>query len=371
MKILKSLLLMAVVLMLLSCSQTQKSDNQFIISGSIRGVADNSKLMFYYENGFPAGFCKVKDGKFKIPFSIENEPCNIRMSFASGNIENETSFFVGKNSVVVDFNIDSIYKRKVSGSLYEDEISAYQEYLMKNKLNVSDLQQKLISDNDKMTKTELNKTFHTIDSLESYNQTLVKNYIRNHPDNFVSVLALENIINELPKDTIIVLFKLLNSKYKSTFTGNFINEYISQPKTLDEGDKFIDFEAIDKNGKTQKLSDIKTKYILLEFTSVMCRGCIAAKKEIGELHQKYAKDVCIVSFYLDEDKKTWLTDLKESDIRWLSLWDGKGYLSSTYKKYGVRTEPAFFLINTNGIIVEKWDGYGFGLIEMKIWKYLI
>lgn len=370
MKIKSIISLIVIILLLAACKQTKKAENSLTVSGTITGVADGTPVFCTYENGIPAGKCNVIKGKFEIPFSIEKEPCNIRLRIVSGNIENETSFFVGKNSVVVDFNIDSIDNRKVIGSLYEDEISAYHDYYMKNKLNVYDLQQKIISDKDKMSKAELSKTFHTIDSMESCNQTVVKNYIRNHHDNFASVLALDNEMDKLPKDTTIALFKQLNPKYKLSQSGISISEYISQPKIVEEGDDFIDFEAIDKNDKTHKLSEIKGKYILLEFTSVHCYACVNAKKELAGLHQKYVNNLDIVSFYVDDDKSDWLKSLKEDKTQWLCLWDGKGDKSPTHIAYGVGGIPMFYLINPKGKVVKKWTGYGYPPIEVKIGKYI-
>lgn len=119
------------------------------------------------------------------------------------------------------------------------------------------------------------------------------------------------------------------------------------------------FEVQDANGKTQKLSDYKGQWVVLEWFN---KDCPYVKKHYGAKNmQKIQKTytdkkvvwLTIISSAVGEqgytDAKTTLTDFKERDsMPTAVLLDPKGVVG---KAYGAKTTPHMFVINPNQDIV--------------------
>lgn len=358
--------------MLLSCSQTPKKDNKYVISAEIKGAPNGTDVFIcHLGNPLPIVSTKIKDGRFEVSVSIDEESLQFSMVLQSDGKNRETTVIMGKNDIHIVADFDSLFKRKVTGSVYEDDISDFNLYYFEKASKEYNLLDSFIQKNDKISRIEALKLLNRIDSIDNYNNELRKNYILYHPRSYASLDELFNIADILPKKEFISLFQSLDTTYHKTTTWERLNEYYKEPKRLEVGEKYFDFTATDQFGNIRKLSDIKGKYILLEFTTVGCRGCEMAKEELGVLHEKFRKNLAVVSFYLDDDRNDWVKDVKENNIKWICLSDGKGKNSIIRKKYTNGSVPLFFLINPQGIIVKKWGGYGYGYpIEVKIGKYI-
>jgi peroxiredoxin len=146
--------------------------------------------------------------------------------------------------------------------------------------------------------------------------------------------------------------------YKQSLFGQRIGNYLKVGDILNKGNNITDFEALDKDGNKHRLSEIKGKYILLDFSTTYCGPCIESLEDLKIISKKYAEQLGIVSFSGDGGKATWLKGISRDQPAWLSLWDGKGSYGETILKYGVTGYPTFFLIDPQGKIVSKWSGYG-------------
>jgi thiol-disulfide isomerase/thioredoxin len=131
----------------------------------------------------------------------------------------------------------------------------------------------------------------------------------------------------------------------------------------------LDFVAHDTTGVNYNLSDFKGKYILLDFWHLGCKPCIAAFPETMELHKHNKEILTIIGVNLSADEDLWKKKSREEGICWLNLSDGKGTYAGVHAKYGIIGMPTYILINPEGIIIEKWMGYGEGTFK-KLEKHI-
>lgn len=121
------------------------------------------------------------------------------------------------------------------------------------------------------------------------------------------------------------------------------------PKTF-VGTNVTNFGLNDKDGKSQNLKDIVAgkKYILIDFWASWCGPC---RKEIPNLKTAYAeyasKGFEILSISIDKDQKAWQKALGQENMQWHNLLDDDK-VSNVFK---VKTIPATFLMDSNGVIV--------------------
>ncbi|MHB8207875.1 TlpA family protein disulfide reductase [Mucilaginibacter sp.] len=176
---------------------------------------------------------------------------------------------------------------------------------------------------------------------------------------------------EFSKDSLQHIYNNLKPEFKNSSYGQRIATYLKVGDILKEGDSYTDFEAMDKDGKKHRLSDIKGKYVLLDFSATYCGPCVSSITDLKNISRNYSDKVEIITFSADGGKGTWIEGLKRDNPTWLSLWDGKGNYGETMLKYGINGYPTFVVIDPQGKIISKVMGYdkpenAKGNIETKI-----
>ncbi|MBO5380524.1 MAG: AhpC/TSA family protein [Bacteroides sp.] len=108
----------------------------------------------------------------------------------------------------------------------------------------------------------------------------------------------------------------------------------------------IDITLNDVRGKSHKLSDLKGKVVLLDFTIYQTEVSAAHNVALNQLYQQYASEgleIYQVSF--DVDEHYWKT--VASNLPWICVRDINSTNSSLLSSYNVQGIPAIYLINRN------------------------
>ena len=160
------------------------------------------------------------------------------------------------------------------------------------------------------------------------------------------------------------LYNRMSEEDKTTPTGYQITANLFPPIVAEVGDIMIDGSFLDINGNTKSLSDYSGKYILLDFWSRGCGPCIMALPEMKEVSETYCDNLTIISISLDADV-VWKEALSSHDMPWVNIRDPKGY-GGLAANYGVNAIPNYVIISPEGKIIDKWEGFGKGLIKIKV-----
>ena len=142
-----------------------------------------------------------------------------------------------------------------------------------------------------------------------------------------------------------------------------------------QGGAFIrapDFELVDMNGMNHSIADYRGKVILINFWATWCKPCTTEMPSLNSLYNAYKKrGFEVVAVSTDRNASSVRKFLgREKGIDFLVLLDPG---SETMRQYGVFSLPTTFLINTSGMIVEKFMGEQQWMgpeIQMKIEKVL-
>ncbi len=116
----------------------------------------------------------------------------------------------------------------------------------------------------------------------------------------------------------------------------------------------MDFEMEDPNGEIRKLSDFEGKLVLLEFWSSNCIPCRKENPNLVKTYEKFnPKGFEIFAVSQDIKKESWLKAIEKDSLPWIQVSDLKGHENSASLIYGVHAIPDNFLIDRNGIIIER------------------
>lgn len=115
------------------------------------------------------------------------------------------------------------------------------------------------------------------------------------------------------------------------------------------------FELKDVNGKKSSLSEYKGKVVLLNFWATWCEPC---KSELPSLNNIYAtlkdKGFVVLGVSVDTSEKTVRNFIMDEKIVFPVLLDKDKDVY--FDQYAIMGLPTSFLINRDGIIVEKIIG---------------
>ena len=104
----------------------------------------------------------------------------------------------------------------------------------------------------------------------------------------------------------------------------------------------IDINLRDMKGNTRKLSELKGKAVIVDFTVYQSAVSATHNYMLRDLYDKYAaQGLEIYQVSLDADEHYWKTTA--DNLPWICVRDGNGIYSSIAASYNVKNVPSVFL----------------------------
>ena len=129
---------------------------------------------------------------------------------------------------------------------------------------------------------------------------------------------------------------------------------VSVPENIVQETSIIDIALKDVKGNTRRLTDLKGKVILIDFTAYATPASGARNLALRELYDKYAsRGLEIYQISLDSDEHFWKT--AADNLPWICVRDPQGPYSSFVSLYGVTQLPAAFIVNRNNELSLRVD----------------
>ena len=127
------------------------------------------------------------------------------------------------------------------------------------------------------------------------------------------------------------------------------------------GNKAPDLIGKSPTGKTLKLSDTKGDLVLLDFWAGWCGPCRRENPNVVKAYNEFkdkkftnGKSFTIFSVSLDKTADMWKKAITDDKLSWPNHISDLQYWNSKFAAiYGVRSIPANFLIDANGVIIAR------------------
>ena len=244
---------------------------------------------------------------------------------------------------------------KLRAAASEDEIAAYKKIydsldVISDELRVK----KLYNDIFIMEKADITPIWISSMSAISF---VVKN-----ANGFYDFLDTEQA--EYFREKALELYSRMSEEDRNSYWGNYITANLIPPRVAKVGEYMVDTYLSDVNGNIKNLVDYLGKYLLLDFWNRACAPCIAALPEMSEIAETYRDKLTIISISLDTEI-VWKEATATHNMPWINLRDPKNF-GGLAASYGVTAIPNYVLISSEGIIIDKWAGYGAGFLKQKV-----
>ena len=372
MKKLSILLTFAIVLLVAACSPSSK----FTVEGKVSGAADK---MIYLEASKLQGLVVLDSMRLNTKglFTFESKQPE-SPEFYRLRIDNKVINFSIDSTEVLEFQADYdafMTKYEVKGSENAQRIKeiTLKQYELQNQVDL------LLGKTRKGEISNKGLQESLKDLFTAYKEEIKSNYIFVAPNTTAAYYAL------FPKINGYMLFDPLNSRedlrcFAAVATSlnenyphadrskNLYNIVIKgmkntrQPKeqsmTLPDEKinvtGLIDIELRDIQGKIRKLTDLKGKVVLLDFTVYQSPVSAAHIFTLRDLYKKYKNEgLEIYQVSLDADEHFWKTAV--DNLPWICVRDGHGIYSNYASIYNVKEVPSFFLINRENELVIRGE----------------
>ncbi len=303
----------------------QSQNSKFTIEGQVQGFSNGTKI---YLNDLTDGSYKKIDSSIlvneKFTFKGQLKTKFLKSSISTGDYSDRVTFWLEKGLTT---------------------FSGYKGKFNKAKIKGSKIQAKF---------TELTKIRDTLEKIDQVDYS----FIKQNPTSVIAAYALRSYCNLWSKDTISFLYNSFSKEVKQTTFGKKISAFLTLNRDIKIGDKFVNFTQKDTSGKFVKLSDIKSKYILLEFWGSWCGPCREENPSLVEIYNQFkSKGFEILGVASETNKQQWIKAIQADGINWINVTDFKGGDNNAAMIYGVSSYPSNFLIDKDGTIIAK-DVYG-------------
>jgi len=320
------------------------------ISGTVSGLTEGTWL--YMRTSKPdktIDSCQVSGGKFQMTGSIAEKAAPVYLHTAK--YTNYVHFWLENTSISMTLKAGEFKKGQIRGSSTQDEDKRIADMRKPFEEELESLNVIL----EKTTDVSARKTLIAKSSeLRKKSQLVEQDWVRSNPQSLVAANILNIYTTTWGKEITDALYQNLTPEMKATRYGKEIQDYLSLVKDLKIGDHYADFEQMNTLGNPFKLSQVKGKYILLDFWASWCGPCREENPNLVATYQRFkAKGFTVLGVSLDDDKASWLAAVKKDQLSWDNVSDLKGDKNAVSLMYGINAVPSNFLIDQNGIIIAK------------------
>ena len=127
---------------------------------------------------------------------------------------------------------------------------------------------------------------------------------------------------------------------------------VEVPETTVQETGVIDIDLRDLEGNVHRLSDLKGKVVILDFTIYQSAVSASHNYMLRDLYDKYAaQGLQIYQVSLDADEHYWKTTA--DNLPWICVRDGNGIYSSYATAYNVQNVPTLFLVSRANELVSR------------------
>lgn len=362
------------------------------IIGKVKGVEDGVPVALFRVSGnVGEGIARdtITDGKFYFritPQSAEKERLSLRCIGADFPMMSVNIWASAGDKIRVKGDNNLSYTWRVKGPA--EEIASWQAYIQNSRDLYDDMQRANIEQNQLQALSrqpdadlqQLRAQYDSLDRLDSQLQVEIgKRNLELMKRRKMDVVGMQKLsemammcryyADSYPlRDAVVEAYNSLSEEWQQYPEAAVIRAHLFPAQQVEIGQPLIDGEFYDLDGRPHTLGELQGEYILLDMWSSGCGPCIMAIPEMEQIAEKYKGRLQVVSITRDVDSM-WRKASERHPMSWNNWSDGKGEIG-IYASYDQGAIPCYTLISPDGIILDRWTGYGTGSLLQKVAEYI-
>jgi peroxiredoxin len=347
-------ILVSATLALFSCGGTDSVGEKVVITGNLQNVPQGVVVLSQYTDSRPKVLDTLEiksNGDFSFEFDSISAPTFYELNLYGQRV---VKLALYTEDVEVRFNFSDPNSLQIEGSQDSKEMLKLEKLMEEYQVKVNQLNERYyeaMSKNDAAVIQQIQVDAMTLESQQVVN---VKEMIESMGNSFASLAAigLLNPQNDFP--FIDALVTELNENYPGSVAILQMKQQLDELRALAVGQVAPDIVLPDPSGKSTKLSDLRGKYVLIDFWAAWCKPCRQENPNVVRLYSQYnAKGFEVFGVSLDRSREDWIKAIADDQLNWTQVSDLLYFNSAAAELYQIQAIPATYLIDPDGKIIAK------------------
>jgi len=311
--------ILALAVLIQSCSSNPNPVDGYTIHGKLDGIDHGkvilAKLDLVSNERMDVDSAEIRKGKFTFRGMLESP--YLHTLYIDGH-QDRIHFFLENSGIKIKGSLADLQNCKISGSREDSLFRSYElDDIFDRKLGMEIM---------------LNNPGYCFSAFTAYYQFQIHN---------ISSDTMDMIMDAFTEPVKASAYYV----HLSSLYNTIRKVAISQPAP--------GFSVPDTAGRLVGLDDFLGKYVLIDFWASWCAPCRAANPKLVEVYEQfYEQDFTIVGISLDKDEGQWKSAIESDRLPWVNLSNLEGW-DKLADDYGVKAIPQNFLLDPDGIIIDK------------------
>ena len=347
-------ILVSATLTLFSCGGTDATGEKVVITGNLQNVPQGVVVLSQYTDSRPKVLDTLEiksNGDFSFEFDSISAPTFYELNLYGQRVVKLALF---TEDVDVKFNFSDPTSLQIVGSKDSKEMLKLEKLMEEYQVKVNQLNERYYEAMSKNDAPVIQQIQVDAMTLESQQVVSVKEMIESMGNSFASLAAigLLNPQNDFP--FIDALVTELNDNYPGSPAILQMKQQLDELRVLAVGQEAPDIVLPDPSGKSTKLSDLRGKYVLIDFWAAWCKPCRQENPNVVRLYTQYnSKGFEVFGVSLDRSREDWIKAIADDRLNWTQVSDLLYFNSAAAELYQIQAIPATYLIDPDGKIIAK------------------
>ncbi|WP_299336315.1 TlpA disulfide reductase family protein [uncultured Psychroserpens sp.] len=367
----KLITIVIVGILLYACKTDVKTEeverDTYLISGEAPGVYNGIRayLQTSDERGRKINMdtAIVMNERFQFEGKVDTPQLwNLSINSVAGDL----ALIVENKAISVKVDKDDMSNTTISGTKANDDLMSLNNDVKALRTKATALNNQIRNSTDAAEKSKLANEFT---KLTREIRALPLNFAKNNTNSLYSLVVLDNLLKQKDADieNLSGIYEALDESIKSSKLGTNINSRIASirkqrelTKATEIGQPAPDFTAPTPDGKQLNLKQSLGKVTIVDFWAAWCGPCRRENPNVVKIYNKYHdKGLEIIGVSLDgnsrqgDPKAAWLKAIEQDQLTWNQVSNLKYFSDPVARAYNIRSIPATFILDENGIIVAK------------------
>jgi peroxiredoxin len=347
-------ILVSASLAFFSCGETDSAAGKVVITGNLQNAPEGVVVLSQYTDSRPKVLDTLEiksNGDFTFEFDSIGTPTFYELNLYGQRI---VKLALYKENVDVKFNFSDPNSIQIEGSQDSKEMLKLEKLMDAYQGQVNQLNEKYYEAMSKNDAEVIRQIQLDAMNLEAQQVVKVKEMIESMGNSFASLAAvgLLNPQNDFP--FLDALVSKLNENYPETIAILQLKQQLDEMRALAVGQLAPDIVLPDPSGKTTKLSDLRGKYVLIDFWAAWCKPCRQENPNVVRLFNQYnSKGFEVFGVSLDRSREDWVKAIADDQLNWTQVSDLQYFNSAAAVLYQIQAIPATYLVDPDGKIIAK------------------